>query len=74
MFMGTHPVMQWLSLHVPLQWPGVWILDVDLHTACQAMLWQASHIYSRGRWAQMLAQGQSSSEKEEDWQQMLAQG
>ena len=22
----------------------VWILAVDLHTACQAMLWQASHI------------------------------
>ena len=25
------------------------------------MLWQASHIQNRGRWAQMLAQGQSSS-------------
>ena len=22
----------------------VWILGVDLHTSCQAMLWQASHI------------------------------
>ena len=35
----------------------------DLHTTCQAMLWQASHIESRGNWAWMLAQGQSSSGK-----------
>ena len=41
----------------------VWILGADLHTTCQAMLWQASHIQSRGRWAWMLAQGQSSSAK-----------
>ena len=41
----------------------VQILGADLCTACQAMLWQASHIQSRGRWAQMLAQGQSSSAK-----------
>ena len=31
--------------------------------AWQAMLWQASHIQSRGRRAWMLAQGQSSSAK-----------
>ena len=41
----------------------VWILGVDLHTAYQAMLWQVSHIYIRGRWVQILAQGQSSSAK-----------
>ena len=29
----------------------------------KAMLWQASHVYSGGRWAWMLAQGQSSSAK-----------
>src|SRR3712207_2934236 len=39
------------------------ILGVDLRTAWQAMLCQASHIKSRGRWAWMLAQGQSSSAK-----------
>ena len=35
----------------------VWILCVDVCTAYQAMLLQASHIYNRGRWAQRLAQG-----------------
>ena len=42
---------------------AVRILGVDLHTTCQALLWQASHIESKGRWAWMLAQGQSSSAK-----------
>ena len=37
--------------------------DADLCTTCQALLWQVSHIESRGRLAQMLAQGQSSSKK-----------
>ena len=41
----------------PVQTPGV-----DLCTAYQAMQWQASHIKSRGRWARMLAQRQSSYE------------
>ena len=41
----------------------VWIPGVDLHTTFQAILWQAAHIQSRRRWAQMLAQGQSSSAK-----------
>ena len=36
----------------------VQILDVDLCTAYVAMLQQASHILNRGRWAQMLSQGQ----------------
>ena len=58
----------------------VWIPGADLCTACQAMLWWVSHIQSRGRWAWMLAQGQSSSakekkrKKEEAWLQILAQG
>ena len=39
------------------------IVGADLHIAYRAMLWQASHIQSRGGWAQMLAQGQSSSAK-----------
>ena len=42
----------------PVQIPGA-----DLRTAYQAMLWQESHIQNRGRWAQMLAQGHSSSAK-----------
>ena len=54
---------------LPVEIPGM-----DLCTAYQAMLWQASHIQNGGRRSQMLlAQGQSSSAKEEDWQQMLAQ-
>ena len=32
-------------------------------TAWWAMLWQASHMWGRGGWARMLAQGQSSSAK-----------
>ena len=55
----------------PVRIPGV-----NISTACGAMLWQASHILkeSRGRWARMLAQGQSSSAKRGGWWQMLAQG
>ena len=41
----------------------VWILGADLHIAYQAMLWQASPMQNRGRWAQLLARGQSSSAK-----------
>ena len=41
----------------------VWMPGADLRTAPQAMLYQASHIQSRGRWARMSAQGQSSSAK-----------
>ena len=41
----------------------VQILGAYRCTAYQAMLWQASHIESRGRWAWVLAQGQSSSAK-----------
>ena len=39
------------------------ILGEDLRTVQQAMLWQASHTKSRGRWAWMLAHGQSSLAK-----------
>ena len=41
----------------------VHILGVDLCITCQVMLWQASYMQSRGRWAWMLAQSQSSSAK-----------
>ena len=41
----------------------VQIPGTDLCTAYQAMLWQASPMLDRGRWAQRLAQGQSSSAK-----------
>ena len=45
--------------------PGFASLDPGCRhgTTCQAKLWQVSHIYSRGRRARMLAQGQSSSAK-----------
>ena len=41
----------------------VQILGVGLHAAHQAMLWQASYIQNRGRLAQKLAQGHSSTPK-----------
>ena len=41
----------------------VWIPGANLCTTCQAVLWKVSHIQSRGKWARMLAQGQSSSAK-----------
>ena len=41
----------------------VQIPSSDLPITYQAMLWEASHIQNRGRWLQMLAQGQSSSAK-----------
>ena len=53
-------VAQLLSSHVPvLGGPGFAGSDPGCGhgTAWQAMLWYASHIESRGRWAQMLAQG-----------------
>ena len=52
----------------------VWIPGVDIRTAWQAMLWQVSHIESRGRWAWMLTQGQSSSTKRGGLAADLAQG
>ena len=39
----------------------VGIPGVDVRPNHQALLWQASHMWSRGRWARMLAQGQSFS-------------
>ena len=42
------------------------ILAVEASTTHQDMLWQASHIQNRGRWAQMLAQGRSSSKKKKE--------
>ena len=38
------------------------------------MLWQTSHIQSRGRWAWMLAQGQSSSAKRGGWAADVSSG
>ena len=66
----------WLSAHVPLPGgPGF----ADWDPGCGHGTTGKSHVVagilhiSRGRWAQMLAQGQYSSAKEEDWQ-WLAQG
>ena len=52
------------------------ILGADLCIAHQGHAVAASHIQNRGRLAQKLAQRQSIffQQKEEDWQQMLAQG
>ena len=43
----TRPVAQWLSFTcsaLVTRGSLVQIPGVDLHTACQAMLWQASHV------------------------------
>ena len=49
-----------------------WIPGSDLHCSSSHTV-AASHIQNKGRLAQILAQGQfSSNMKEEDWQQMLA--
>ena len=68
------PVAWWLSSYALLQWPVLCGSDSrHRHThrsSSHAVV--ASHIQNKGRVAQMLAQGQSSSskKKEEDWQQM----
>ena len=64
---GAGPVAQGLSSHVPLLGgPGFAGLDPGCGhgTTWHTMLWWVSHILkSRGRWAQMLAQGQPCSAK-----------
>ena len=59
------PVAQRLSADFPLWRPGFAGSDPGCRhgTAWQAVLWLASHIESRGSWAWMLAQSQSSSAK-----------
>ena len=60
------PVVQRLSTHVLLLGgPGCAGSDPGCGhgTTWQAMLWWASHVESRGRWAWTLAQGQPSSAK-----------
>ena len=56
-------VAQWLC--APLWWPrfAVQIPGADLHTTPSSHAVVASHLQNRGRLAQMLAQGQSSSSK-----------
>ena len=57
---------QWLSSHNLLWRPRVHWFQSSVWTYAplvKPMLWQASHIESRGRWACTLAQGQSSSTK-----------
>ena len=63
--MEASPVAQWLSSRTPLQQPrirgfGSWLLT---QTPSSSHAVAASHIQNRGRLAQMLAQGQSSSSK-----------
>ena len=63
---GTGPVLQWLSLHVLLWRPGVhqfasWVQT--WHCLASHAVVGVPHIKSRGRWAWMLAHGQSSSAK-----------
>ena len=65
---------QWhhgLSLCAPLRWPRVQRLDLRHGpTQCSSdHAVAASHIQIRGRLAQMLAQGQSSSPKKKKWRE-----
>ena len=72
------PVAEWLSSHSALAAGGlpVQILGTELHTTGQAMLWQQPHkrtrIYNYGYTT--MCWGFGEEKKEEDWQQMLAQG
>ena len=61
---GAGPVEQWLSLHA-LGSPGFPSSNPGCRhgTAWHTILWKASHIESRGKWAWKLAQRQSSSAK-----------
>ena len=70
------PVVQRLSSHFPFDGPGfaVQILGADLHTAWQAMLWQASHTEQRKMGTDVSSGPLFLSKKGEDWQWMLAQG
>ena len=43
----------------------VWIPGTDLHTTCESYAVAASYIQNRERLAQVLAQGQSSSQEKE---------
>ena len=67
MLFGARPVVQRLSAHVPFQRPGVhpvgsWGVDMaPLRTPCCSR--RPTYKKSRGRWARMLAQSQSSSAK-----------
>ena len=45
--LGASLVAQWLSSSSLARGSPVQIPGADLRTACQAMLWQASHIQSR---------------------------
>ena len=54
---GVHWFGSQVWTYILLGKPVVGILGVDLRTAWHVMLWQASPIESRGRWAQMLASG-----------------
>ena len=74
-FLGVQPcgiVFVSGTLHFSGLGSQVQIPGVDLHHSSSHAV-AVTHIQNRGRWVQMLAQGQSSSGKKEDWQQ-LAQG
>ena len=65
-FLEADPVVQWLSLHALPQWPGVHRFGSQVRT-CRPLVRPCCggvpHTKNRGRLAQMLAQGQSSSPK-----------
>ena len=51
-----------------------WIPHADLHATHQAMLWQVSHNIVEEDGHRCLLRASLPQQKEEDWQQMLAQG
>ena len=52
----------------------VWILGEDLRTAHQAMLWRHPTYKIKEDWQDISLGTVLLKQKEEDWQQMLAQG
>ena len=60
-------VVEFTQSSLAAQGSPVRIPGTDLHTAHQATLWQRPTYNVEEELAQMLAQGQSSSQKGEDW-------
>ena len=74
---GACPVAQQVSLHIPLWWPRgspVWILGVDMAPLGKPCCGRRPtyKVEEDGHGCELRAS--LPQQKEEDWQQMLAQG
>ena len=73
------PVAEWLSAHIPLQWPGVhwfgfraWTYALFIKPCCGGIPHRTRVTYNQD--IQLCTAALGREIKEEDWQQMLAQG